>query len=116
MQNEIRYPRRVLLRGSMRLLGRVLMKVLTRAQITGMENLPKTGPVILVGNHTAAMEVVMMAVYARQQVEFMGSVDIPHDGFMNIFVELYDLIPVFRGNVTPSKRPLLEIRTPSVTF
>ena len=103
MQNEIKYPRRVLLRGSMRLLGRVLMRLLTRAQITGLENLPRKGPVILVGNHTAAMEVVMMAVYARQQVEFMGSVDIPSESpLMATMIDLYGLIPVFRGNVTPS--------------
>jgi 1-acyl-sn-glycerol-3-phosphate acyltransferase len=78
------------------------MPLLARAQIRGRENFPGTGPLILVGNHTAAMEVVMMAIYSPQIVEFMGSVDIPHDGFMAAFVGLYGVIPVFRGNVSAS--------------
>lgn len=102
MSNKIKYPRRILIRQSLRLLGRGLMPLLTRAQISGRDNFPHKGPVILVGNHTAAMEVVMMALYSPQVVEFMGSVDIPHDGFMATFVELYGVIPVFRGNVSTS--------------
>ena len=62
MSNKIKYPRRILIRQSLRLLGRGLMPLLTRAQISGRDNFPHKGPVILVGNHTAAMEVVMMAL------------------------------------------------------
>lgn len=100
MPDAIKYPRRILIRQPLRLLGRGLMPLLTRAQVGGREKFPRNGPVILVGNHTAAMEVVMMALYSPQIVEFMGSVDIPHDGFMAAFVDLYGVIPVFRGNVS----------------
>jgi 1-acyl-sn-glycerol-3-phosphate acyltransferase len=102
MPNKIKYPRRILIRQSLRFLGRGLMPLLARTQIRGRERFPRKGPVILVGNHTAAMEVVMMAVYPPQIVEYMGSVDIPHDGFMAAFVGLYGVIPVFRGNVSTS--------------
>lgn len=56
----------------------------------------------MVGNHTAAMEVVMMSVYSPWTIEFMGSTDIPHEKFIATVIALYGLIPVFRGNVTPS--------------
>jgi 1-acyl-sn-glycerol-3-phosphate acyltransferase len=102
MDTEIKYPRRIFLRHLLRRIARVLVFLLARAQIAGRKNFPKKGPVILVGNHTAALEVVMMAIYPPKQVEFMGSTDIPHEGIMNTFVGLYGLIPVFRGNVTPS--------------
>ena len=101
-QPDVKYPRRTLLRHTLRGTVRALMLVLAKAEISGRENFPRKGPVILVGNHTAAMETVMMAAYSPDIVEFMGSVDIPHEGFMSLFVDLYGIIPVFRGSVTPS--------------
>jgi 1-acyl-sn-glycerol-3-phosphate acyltransferase len=102
MPNEIRYPRRGLIRQTMRFLARGLLPALAEKKITGVENFPKKGPLIVVGNHTAAMEVVMMTVYAPWIIEFMGSIDIPHESFMALFINAYGFIPVFRGNVTLS--------------
>ena len=102
MQNQIKYPRRVFQRQSMRLLVRALLPLLAKTQIKGRGNFPKKGPLIVVGNHTAAMEVVMMCVYAPWIIEFMGSTDIPHEGYMASIINIYGYIPVFRGNVTPS--------------
>jgi 1-acyl-sn-glycerol-3-phosphate acyltransferase len=102
MPEELNYPRRLVLRQSLRLLARTLMPLLADVQITGEEHFPKKGPLIVVGNHTAAMEVVMMAVYAPGIVEFMGSIDIPHEKLMATIIGLYGFIPVFRGNVSPS--------------
>jgi 1-acyl-sn-glycerol-3-phosphate acyltransferase len=102
MHDQIKYPRRVFPRQFLRFLGRSLMPLLADAQITGKENFPKKGPLIVVGNHTAAMEVVMMCVYAPWIIEFMGSIDIPHDNYMASIIDVYGYIPVFRGNVTPS--------------
>jgi len=78
------------------------MPFLAKAQIEGRENFPRTGPLIVVGNHTAAMEVVMMTLYAPYPIEFIGSIDIPHERFMALVIHAYGFIPVFRGNVTPS--------------
>ena len=102
MMNEIKYPRRILIRQSLRYFGRALMPLLARAHITGKDNFPRTGPLIVVGNHTAAMEVVMMGVYSPYPIEFMGSIDIPHESLMAFFINAYGFIPIFRGNVTPS--------------
>ena len=102
MPNEIKYPRRTVIRQSLRYLGRALMPLLAQAQISGRENFPRRGPLIVVGNHTAAVEVVMMALYAPYPIEFMGSIDIPHESFMAVVINTYGFIPVFRGNVTPS--------------
>jgi 1-acyl-sn-glycerol-3-phosphate acyltransferase len=102
VSNKIKYPRRVLIRQSLRFLARALLPALADTQITGVENFPEKGPLIVVGNHTAAMEVVMMSVYSPWQIEFMGSTDIPHEKFIAMVIAFYGLIPVFRGNVTPS--------------
>jgi len=76
------------------------MPLLADVRLTGIENFPKRGPLIVVGNHTAVMEVVLMTIYTPWIVEFMGSIDIPHENFISTVVNAYGFIPVFRGNVS----------------
>jgi 1-acyl-sn-glycerol-3-phosphate acyltransferase len=95
---SIRYPRRVLIRGIMRLVGRVLLRLLARPEVTGLENIPKDGPLILVGNHVAMIEVIMMAIYVPWQVEFVGTGDIPIDPRFAGIVKLWGILPVNRGS------------------
>lgn len=102
MPYSLRYPRKQLTRHGLRALARLLLPLLADVRIAGRENFPRGGPLIVVGNHTAAMEVVLMTVYCPWLVEFMGSTDIPHDRLMARVIGLYGFIPVFRGNVSPS--------------
>jgi 1-acyl-sn-glycerol-3-phosphate acyltransferase len=102
MSEQIRYPRRVVIRQLLRFIGRAGLSILADIQIKGKENFPAKGPLIVVGNHTAAMEVVMMCIYSPWIIEFMGSIDIPHEKFIATIINAYGYIPVFRGNVTPS--------------
>lgn len=100
MSYLIKYPRKTILRNSLRAVGRGIMPLLARSQITGLEKFPKKGPLIVVGNHTGAMEVVMMALYAPKIVEFFAGVDMGWVGITGYFVELYGIIPVVRGNTS----------------
>ena len=102
MENKIRYPRKILMRSFLRAAGRFLARLLTKPRLQGMENFAGKGPIILVGNHTGALEVVYMTVFTPRQVEYIGSIDIPHEPFINIFVKLYGLIPIFRGRTSRS--------------
>lgn len=102
MPEAIRYPRRTFVRHLLRLSARILLPMLAEVEIRGVENFPRQGPLIVVGNHTAAMEVVLMGVYAPWLIEFMGSIDIPHEKSIAAVINTYGIIPVFRGNVTPS--------------
>ncbi|MBC7811157.1 MAG: 1-acyl-sn-glycerol-3-phosphate acyltransferase [Burkholderiales bacterium] len=97
--NIVAYPRRVLLRGFVRHAGRTLMSALTRPIISGQENLPERGPLLLVGNHVAMMEVVMMVLYAPWNVEILGAGDIPIDPRYARIAATYGFIPIKRGSV-----------------
>ena len=55
------------------------------------------GPLIVVGNHTGAMEVVLMGAYSPRVLEFMGAMEMPWNGWMGKVIDLYGLIPVHRG-------------------
>ena len=98
-QYSIRYPRRVILRFFLRLFGRFLMFVFARPVVTGTENLPKNGPLILVGNHVAIMEVLMMGLYVSWPLEVIGTGDIPIDPRFAWVADLWGYLPVNRGSV-----------------
>lgn len=95
----ITYPRRRIARGALRGLGRVILPLLTRTQVAGLEHFPDRGPLLVVGNHIAAMEVVLMVVYAPWQMEMLGPGDIPPPPAMDAIARTHGYIPINRGNV-----------------
>jgi len=97
MPYAIQYPRRVLIRGIFRALTRSLFPLLSITRISGLENFPSQGPLIVVGNHTGAMETVLMGTYSPKALEFMGAMEMPWNGWMGKAIDLYGLIPVYRG-------------------
>lgn len=99
MSFAIKYPRRVVIRKILLAIARVIIKLLTHFEVTGLENIPKTGPLILAGNHVASLEALLMAAYSPRLVEFLGTGDIPFDSAYAWITKLYGLIPVNRGNL-----------------
>lgn len=96
---SFKYPRRVFIRRSLRLLIRFLVRLFARLEIKGRENFPGSGPLILAGNHVGVLEAVLLAGFAPQIVEFLGTGDVPFDPNYAIIPNLYGLIPVNRGNL-----------------
>ena len=102
MTYSIQYPRNVFFRSTIRTVIRGLLPRLAQMKVNGLEKFPKEGPLVVVGNHTGAMEVVLMGAYAPKAVEFMGAVEMPWNGWMGKVVDLYGLIPVHRGYTSNS--------------
>lgn len=98
-QKTIPYPRKRLARGIARFMGRLLVPLLFKIKIEGQENFPESGPLIIVGNHMAVMETVMMTVFTPWPPEMLGSVDVPHEFITRIMTQLYGYIPIWRGQV-----------------
>lgn len=95
----IKYPRRVLVRGALRVIARPLFWLLSRTTVTGREHVPKTGPVILVGNHIAMFEIVLMTMWSPRMVEMTAQSDVPFKGFFMPLIESYGYIPIHRGKM-----------------
>ncbi len=94
----IKYPRRMLARGTARFLGRLILPLFFKIDVSGRENFPSRGPLLAVGNHTAVMEAVLMAIYTPWQVETLGAADIPHETLSKVTMEYFGFIPVKRGH------------------
>lgn len=79
--------------------ARFLYRALHRVTVTGAENIPGSGPVILVGNHTVHLDAVVMgcAVYevGRSPVFAAGS-DFFSTPFLREILHAIDAVPVFR--------------------
>lgn len=75
------------------------MRLLTRLDIKGKENIPTTGSLILAGNHVAVLEAALMVAYSPRIVEVLGTGDIPLDPNYRWLANLYGFIPINRGNL-----------------
>jgi 1-acyl-sn-glycerol-3-phosphate acyltransferase len=92
------YPRRVIARNLLRLLGKAAIAGLLRVEVTGMENWVRTAsPLIVAGNHVAYVEVLLMVCLAPRQVELIGAADVPFGKFAPL-INAYGIIPIQRGN------------------
>ncbi len=96
---SLAYPRYLNRRKFLRVLGRVLIRLLTRTKVEGLENIPDSGPVILAGNHAAYLEPILMAVLPKRIVEPIGAGDLPFEGGVSSIVSFYGFIAVNRGNL-----------------
>jgi 1-acyl-sn-glycerol-3-phosphate acyltransferase len=86
-------------RGTIRLLGRLVLPLAWKVKITGRENFPAKGPIIVVGNHVAVMEAVMMVIYSPRPLEVVGQVDIRPERISAFSQWLYGCIPFWRGRM-----------------
>jgi 1-acyl-sn-glycerol-3-phosphate acyltransferase len=95
----VRYPRRTLWRRIWRLAMRTLAVLFVDADVHGRRNFPREGPVIIVANHTAFLEIAMLIAYTPYQLEFLTTGDIPLEPRFAFWARLYGFIPVNRGSM-----------------
>lgn len=99
---SITYPRRPLIRSAFRTLARATMSLLTRPRITGQENLPKKGPMILAANHISS-EVLMLLAYTPWPIEVIVASDVPvRPKYLVPLYRCYGILPINRGSVDRS--------------
>lgn len=92
----IHYPtrRRVLHR-----VGKILQPILSRTHVTGQEYIPSSGPLIVVGNHTAFIEGLLMILSMPWPIDLIGAGDVPlHGGFV-FLQQWWGFIPINRGEI-----------------
>jgi len=80
-----------------------LARLVYRPRVEGLENLPRTGPVIIAANHRAVLDTAVIALVARRQVRFLGKAEYftgrgIRGRLMAAFVDALGFVPVERGN------------------
>ncbi len=95
-------------------IGRALLAPLVNLffgpRIRGLENLPKTGPALLLPNHVTWVDVFLLAFAAKRPVRFLMYKDYYENPKMNWFVKRFAPIPIEPGNPSQVDRALAEAR------
>lgn len=101
-QAKFPYPRRKPLRRFMQAISKIAFSVLSNLEIVGKENIPKTGPCIVVANHFDTTDVALMVrVVDPHPMEFLGGFHMVDPNPLITFLpKTYGYYPVHRGAVS----------------
>lgn len=98
MTQKITYPRRVLIRRSLKFLSRIAFAILSDFEIQGEENLPAKGPLLVIGNHFSFIDPVAVLRALPYPIEFVGGAEFPHaPTIVKSLPQWWGYYPVFRG-------------------
>jgi 1-acyl-sn-glycerol-3-phosphate acyltransferase len=85
---------------------------LSRMTVTGLENVPPSGPLILVGNHRSVLDgnVLAWAVHAVRRPRFLGKAELFRNPLLRWLFTTGGAIPVDRtGDVTAAMRAAISV-------
>jgi 1-acyl-sn-glycerol-3-phosphate acyltransferase len=98
MNEKIVYPRRVLFRRFLKGLAAVAFGMLSDLTVEGKENLPDSGPLLVIGNHFSFIDPVAVLHALPYPIEFVGGAVFPHaPKIVQALPGLWGYYPVFRG-------------------
>ena len=81
------------------LLGRILQKIFISLTITGWENLPEEGSLIVISNHFSLFEAPLIGLTLPTIPTYMVATELQSHWLVRILFSTFDLIPVWRGQV-----------------
>jgi 1-acyl-sn-glycerol-3-phosphate acyltransferase len=79
------------------LIARFLFWLFSRCRIEGKENVPASGPFIIVANHLSVCDPVLLGVKLNKKIVFMAKEDLFRNRFSSYFVRQFGAFPVYRG-------------------
>lgn len=95
----VRYPRRKLIRWLLRKGINLALSALADITIHGRENMPKTGPLLIVGNHFSFLDPVAVIHFTPYTLEFIGGTRTPNaPGWTEMFRKAWGVLPIVRGS------------------
>ena len=78
---------------------RILLLLLTRCQLKGKENVPSQGPLLIVSNHIALTDPIIIGAVIDRKVAFMAKEELFRFKFSRFFLRNLGAFPVYRGRM-----------------
>lgn len=95
---DIKYPRRVLIRTLLKGLISAALHTFTDFEVIGKENIPKNGPLIVTGNHFSFADSIAILQVAPAAIEmFSGANPAFTPGWAKLLPRLWGVLYVYRG-------------------
>ena len=94
----IEYPRRRVIRRVLREASRLVFRLLTHLEVTGEENLPEEGPLLVAVNHFSYIDPAVVVRVTPWPLEVLGGFRLPNAPFWGGWIlKLWGHLPVHRG-------------------
>lgn len=77
-----------------------IFKILYNPKIIGKENIPKTGRIVIAGNHTHIFDCILLMSSTKREIHFLAKKEL-FQGLKKIIFNNLGLIPVDRQNKSP---------------
>lgn len=78
---------------------RILFKIVLKVEISGLENVPRQGPLILMINHINFIDPVLTGATMPREVVMFSKIENYSLPILGLFIRLYGVVPVRRGEV-----------------
>lgn len=78
-------------------LARFLVAVLTKVEVSGLENLPRQGPVLVVANHLGDADVVVGLAYVPVEFDAVAKVELYDFPVLGFLMDAFGVIWIHRG-------------------
>ena len=82
-----------------RVIVRVILKLLTRCQVKGRENIPSQGPLLIVANHLSLVDPPLLSVSFSRKVIFMAKKELFRFKLIGYFIGSFGAFSVHRGRL-----------------
>ncbi|MDA8187651.1 MAG: lysophospholipid acyltransferase family protein [Dehalococcoidales bacterium] len=79
------------------LFARVLLWIVSRPKIVGLENVPQSGPLIVAANHINWLDPPVLGAYLPRRIRFMAKIELFQIPIVGWAVAGYEAFPVRRG-------------------
>lgn len=80
-----------------RVLGRAVFGTFTGERVTGLEHIPREGPLLLVANHLSYLEPPLIATVIPRRITFMAGYELWEIGWLALALRAMQALPVRRG-------------------
>ena len=92
------WPRRCFIRGLLSTSVDIIASILTRWEVIGKENIPKSGPLIIVGNHFHFLDTVAPIHSTHWPLEYIGDFEMPNaPPVMRMFPNAWQTLKIEQG-------------------
>lgn len=81
---------------------RLVFRLLSTVEVTGLENVPRQGQLIIIGNHTSWLDPLLFGAFLPRRIVFMSKKENFANPIARLVVSAYGVFPVDRGNVDRS--------------
>ena len=90
----------------------IWLKIYYRAEIIGLENVPKEGPLIFCGNHRSYLDPPLLVATAKRDMKFLAKAELYKNKFLAFLGWAFEAIPVKRDekDISAIKTSLKDLK------